>query len=354
MPMHTLNPVITYRHGSVADADWTLNCILDVIVEGTWDWNGKTGEVLRSPGWFRMLGYAESSFKSDVFTWENIIHPDDYARVMENFECYTSGKAGEYCIDYRCKKVDGSYLWITDRAMVVEYDQEGRVSRMIGAHQDINERKLAQLELIEQNRLLTAGNVTLERQLSKKAQELEIRNRELQQKIAEVERISKTDSLTGIANRKKFEEELIREKSRSDRYHHPLSMAIFDIDFFKRVNDTCGHKTGDIVLKNLVDFVAANIREIDFFARWGGEEFVLIFPDVTLEGAVHATDKLRQLISEHEMMPGLKMTCSFGVTQYQQGDSIEQLFARIDNALYQAKHEGRNRVVKLDCQQDGP
>lgn len=351
--MKAETPAITYRHLLLEDADKTLNTILNLIVEGTWDWNGVSGEVVRSPGWFRMLGYEVGTFKKDVFTWENIIHPDDYARVMDNFERYIAGQLDEYCIDYRCKKADGDYLWITDRAVVVEYGPDGRVSRMIGAHQDIHERKLAQLELIKQNRLLKAGNVTLEKRLSKKAEELEKRNSELQQKISEVECISNTDSLTGIANRKKFEEELSKEKSRSDRYHHPLSMAIFDIDYFKHVNDTHGHKIGDIVLKALADFVAANIRDIDCFARWGGEEFVLIFPDVALDGAVGAANKLRQLISEHEMTPGLKITCSFGVAQYQPGDDIEQLFVIIDNALYQAKHDGRNRVVKLTVPQ-GP
>lgn len=280
-------------------------------------------------------------------TWENIIHPEDYARVMRNFEHYSSGQIDEYCIDYRCKKADGSYLWITDRARAVEQDAEGRVTRIIGAHQDIHARRVAQLELLEQNRLLQAGNVTLEKRLRKKAEELEKRNRELQDKIAQIEHISNTDPLTRIANRKKFEEELSREKSRADRYHHPLSLAIFDIDHFKQVNDTYGHKTGDGVLQNLTAFVAAHIRDIDVFARWGGEEFVLIFPDIPLEGALSGANKLRQLISEREMVPGLKVTCSFGVTEYQSGDSIEQLFGRIDNALYRAKNAGRNRVEWL-------
>ncbi|GAA0697079.1 sensor domain-containing diguanylate cyclase [Marinobacterium maritimum] len=345
--MKTLQPVITYRHSSLEDADNTLNTILDLIVEGTWDWNSNTGEVLRSPGWYRMLGYEVGTFKKDVFTWENVIHPEDYARVMRNFELYTGGQIDEYCIEYRCKKADGSYLWITDRALTVARDPDGHVARIVGAHQDIHARKVAQMELIEQNRLLKAGNVTLEKRLRKKAEELEKRNAELQDNIAQIEHISNTDPLTGIANRKKFEEELSKEKSRADRYHHSLSLAIFDIDHFKQVNDTRGHKAGDGVLQNLTALVAAHIRDIDVFARWGGEEFVLIFPDVPLDGALSVANKLRQLVSEQEMIPGLRLTCSFGVTEYQQGDSIEQLFARIDNALYMAKNSGRNRVELL-------
>jgi len=347
MSMKTLQPVITYRHSSLQDADNTLNTILDLIVEGTWDWNSQTGEVLRSPGWYRMLGYEVGVLKQDVLTWENIIHPEDYTQVMHNFELYTGGQIDRYCIDYRCKKADDSYLWITDRALTVVHNPDGSVARIIGAHQDIHERKVAQMELIEQNRLLKAGNVTLEKSLRKKAEELEKRNAELQEKIAQIEHISNTDSLTQIANRKRFEEVLIQERSRANRYRHPLSLAIFDIDHFKKINDRYGHKVGDGVLQNLTKMISDNIRDIDFFARWGGEEFVLIFPDVTLDGAMQAANKLRQLVSEQEMMPGLTITCSFGVTEYQPGDSIEHVFARIDNALYMAKNAGRNRVERI-------
>lgn len=341
----------TYRHGSVEDADTTLNSILDLIVEGTWDWNGQTGEVQRSPGWYRMLGYEVGAFKKDVFTWENVIHPDDYRRVMENFELYINGKIDTYCIDYRCRKVDGDYLWITDRARVIDYNPDGTVSRMIGAHQNIHDMKVAQIELIKQNELLKAGNLTLEKLISKKAEELEKRNIELSEKISEIENISNTDSLTGIANRKKFEDELGKEVSRSERYNHPLSLAIFDVDYFKHINDTYGHRLGDEVLKKLADFVRHNIRDVDVFARWGGEEFVIIFPGVHLEGAMSATEKLRAQISQYEIDSGLFITCSFGVTECSKGESVETLFTRIDNALYVAKKSGRNRVERLTSDQ---
>lgn len=106
---------------------------------------------------------------------------------------------------------------------------------------------------------------------------------------------------------------------------------------FKQINNTHGHKTGDGVLEHLSAFVSAHIRDIDLFVSWGGEEFVLMFPDVSLEAAVGAANKLRRLISEQEMMPGLTVICSCGVTEYQRGDSLDQLSARIDNAPYMAK-----------------
>ncbi|XPF96000.1 diguanylate cyclase [Colwellia sp. RE-S-Sl-9] len=334
----------TYEHQVTEDADNTLNNILDIIVEGTWDWNRNTGHVERSPSWFRMLGYEVGILNKDVFTWENIIHPDDYESVMATFELVTTGKINQYSIEYRCKKSNGSYLWIADRAKVIVYNQDGTIARMIGAHQDINEQKIAQEELFKKNQLLKAGNVTLENIIRIKAEELEKANKELKEKMIEVERISNTDPLTGIANRKKFEADLKKEISRADRYSHPLALVIFDIDFFKRVNDTLGHKAGDNVLRKMTQLVSDNIRGIDFFARWGGEEFVLILPCRALKHAIMVSEKLRMLISQYEIEPDLFITCSFGVTEYGKGDTIESLFHRVDKALYRAKDLGRNKV----------
>lgn len=345
--MDKRQPTIIYRHGSLEDADHTLNNLLDLLVEGTWDWTRSTGEVLRSPGWYRMLGYEVGRFKQDVFTWESVIHPDDYARVMRNFERFCAGQIDTYSIDYRCKKSDGSWLWITDNALIMERDEQGLVTRILGAHLDIHDRKVAQLVLMEQNRMLREGNLLLEQRVTRKARELEQKNRELQLKIEEVERISNTDLLTGIANRKRFEEALRNETARSDRYGHELSLVMFDIDHFKKINDTFGHEIGDRVLTKLTDFVAGNIRDIDFFGRWGGEEFVLIFPGVALDGAICCAEKLCQLIEGQAFDPGLKITCSFGVTDYASGESVKELFGRIDNALYRAKNGGRNHVVSL-------
>ncbi len=336
----------TYQHDSLSCADITLNSILDLIVEGTWDWNGNTGHVDRSPGWYRMLGYEVGVFQKDVFTWENIIHPDDYQRVMTNIEQFISAELDVYCIEYRCKKADGSYLWIVDRAKIIDYKPDGTVSRIIGAHHNIHERKIAENELREQNRLLKQGNITLEKQIKKKAEELQVKNQELEEKILEIQHISDIDSLTGISNRKKFEEEIIKEIARAERYSHPLSVAMLDIDFFKSVNDSYGHKIGDQVLQSICQLITQHIRNIDFFARWGGEEFVLIFPDLSVEKAFVVTEKLRKMISHHDFGLKKNITCSFGLTEYQGGDSAEAVIYRVDELLYQAKDRGRNRVER--------
>ncbi|WP_299794064.1 sensor domain-containing diguanylate cyclase [uncultured Shewanella sp.] len=337
----------TYSHNSVTDSDFTLNAILDLIVEGTWDWNGETGHVTRSPGWYRMLGYEVGIFQENVFTWENIIHPDDYKRVMAHFEQYITGKSTQYLIEYRCRKSDGSYLWIVDRAKILAYKDDGTVSRMVGAHHNIDNKKRAEEEVSKLNKLLQQGNMSLDNLIKINAKELEKKNQELEEKIKEVALLSDIDPLTSIANRRSFERELSKEVLRSRRYHHPLSLAIFDIDLFKNINDSYGHKKGDLILQKLCQLISANIRELDCFARWGGEEFVLIFPELTLEKALIATEKLRTTISRYEIEPNLFITCSFGVTECTDEDTIEDLFQRIDESLYQAKSKGRNRIESL-------
>lgn len=334
----------TYQHDSLAEADKTLNQLLNVLVEGTWDWRADTGHVARNPGWYRMLGYATGELKQDVFSWENIIHPDDYARVVDYIESFISGAREDYCIEYRCKKADNTYLWIRDRAHIISRHPDGSASRIIGAHENIHQYKTIQVELMEQNRHLRDGSITLENTLQQKARELEEKNRELEAKIREVEYISNTDQLTEIANRKRFEEEIQQEIGRARRYKHPLTLAIFDLDLFKDINDTHGHGTGDQVLKSTAELVRCNIRSVDGFARWGGEEFTLIFPNMTLENALLACEKLRTLIQQHEIEPGLSFTASFGVSLFQHGDCFEDLLRRADDALYRAKDKGRNRV----------
>ena len=195
----------TYQHNTTNASDNTLNYILDIIVEGVWDWDGNTGNVTRSPGWYRMLGYDVGVFKEDVFTWENIIHPEDYPRVMHQFECYLTGKINIYEVEYRCKKSDGDFLWIVDRGVIVKKNPDGSIARMIGAHHNVHQKVLAETDLIKQNKLLQDGKLSLEKIIAQKTHELAKKNLELERKIIEVESISNIDSLTQIANRKYFE-----------------------------------------------------------------------------------------------------------------------------------------------------
>lgn len=153
-----------------------------------------------------------------------------------------------------------------------------------------------------------------------------------------------TDALTGIANRRLFNSFLETEMRRAARHHLPLAVMIMDIDHFKLINDAYGHQVGDNVLVELTRLVSQKIREHDFFARWGGEEFVILSPNCDTDDMLLLAEKLRAAVEMHAFPDISRVTCSFGLTEYFTGDSAENFIGRADAALYRAKERGRNRV----------
>ena len=135
------------------------------------------------------------------------------------------------------------------------------------------------------------------------------------------------------------------ELARAKRYGTPLTLIIFDIDHFKRINDTYGHQTGDQVLLKLAMLVSSNLRDTDIFARWGGEEFTVLAANCETHCPLSLGEKLRKLIEEYDFSDVGKVTCSFGATEFIPGDDQESFVKRADNNLYLAKASGRNRVV---------
>ena len=164
-------------------------------------------------------------------------------------------------------------------------------------------------------------------------------------KSAELERASETDALTGLFNRRRLDQAFEYEIGRASRYGQPLSLILADIDRFKSVNDTHGHQVGDLVLQEVAEILRQGMRSVDTVGRWGDEEFLIVCPDTDLDGAAALADKLRGTIAGNlrALAPG-QTTSSFGVAQYRDGDSMEDLVARADAALYRAKAGGRNRV----------
>ncbi|BCO30885.1 hypothetical protein TspCOW1_09880 [Thiohalobacter sp. COW1] len=161
----------------------------------------------------------------------------------------------------------------------------------------------------------------------------------------ELEHQASHDVLTGLNNRRKFEELLLQEIERTNRYQRPFAVIMFDIDHFKRINDRHGHDVGDAVLSELAAIVREQVRDTDIPARWGGEEFIVLLPETGIEGAGRAAEGLRRRIAGTLFTGAGRVTISLGVTQYQPGDSLDSLVKRADEALYRAKGEGRNRVV---------
>ncbi|WLI89612.1 diguanylate cyclase [Massilia sp. R2A-15] len=156
------------------------------------------------------------------------------------------------------------------------------------------------------------------------------------------------DELTGSHNRRHLLELIEREQHRSARAGRPFCVCLLDIDFFKRVNDTYGHSAGDTVLRTFAHAVAAQVRDIDSFGRYGGEEFLLMLPETRLDAACLLVERIRahvETLAFPDIREELCLSVSIGVAQYRDGETIAQMIARADEALYLAKSGGRNRVV---------
>ena len=158
------------------------------------------------------------------------------------------------------------------------------------------------------------------------------------------------DPLTGLFNRRYLEESLQRELHRAERHSHSIALIMLDIDHFKQVNDTYGHEAGDVVLKNIAALLQEYSRKSDIACRFGGEEFILILPETTLEVAIQRAEALRQAVMAHhvsiEKEEIKNLSISLGVASFpQHGQSIKEIMGEADQALYKAKVKGRNRVV---------
>lgn len=336
-----------YSHSTIAQSETTLHNVLDIISDGVWDWDGDTNKVTRSSGWYKMLDYELDSFISDTSTWKNLIHENDYKEVVEHFDDFISGKINSYEIKYRCKKKDGSYIWVLDRAKILSFGENGRARRILGSHKNIHNEEIYNKKLKIQNELLLNNNLNLEDLIQERTKELELLNKQLKNKIKEIEYTASYDIVTEIYNRRKLEELFDIEISRAKRYSHDLSVVLIDIDKFKKFNDLYGHKVGDKVLFSLSSLIKTNIRSVDVFARWGGEEFIILFPNTSKEDAINKAEILRKKIEENLIIEDRIITCSFGVSSYIEGDDENSIFLRIDKALYLAKHDNRNNVKSI-------
>lgn len=167
---------------------------------------------------------------------------------------------------------------------------------------------------------------------------------QLNVKIEEVHRLSITDPLTGIYNRLHFNKVFDSEQQRSLRIKDKNALILFDIDHFKAVNDTYGHVNGDMVLKEIATVVKETIRTIDIFARWGGEEFIVLALNLEIEAATQLAERLRVAIEAYNFGVVGHLTCSFGVSIIKQEDTVTAATETVDKALYEAKETGRNKI----------
>ena len=184
---------------------------------------------------------------------------------------------------------------------------------------------------------------------------------QLRQKLADrkdaIEALLERDDLTGAGNRRFLTHMLEQEKSRADRVGSHFCVAMLDLDFFKKVNDTYGHQAGDQILKVFTQVAQDGLRKIDYFGRYGGEEFMLIMSNTQLEGAQVRAERLRSNVESsryNDIDPALVQTVSIGIAEYRRGESIEHIQLRADKAMYKAKSKGRNRIDIDDGDAHGP
>ncbi len=201
-------------------------------------------------------------------------------------------------------------------------------------------------KLIEETHAMVEENHYLSERVNSSSQELS----ELRKDLAHVREEAYTDPLTGAANRKSFDSRLLQAAAECTENSQPLTLLLMDVDHFKRFNDTFGHQAGDQVLRLVAQTFVKSVKGQDTAARYGGEEFAIILPNTNLANGLRVAESLRQVVATKEVVNRQtnkklgQITISVGATEYRPGESLEDCIERADKALYQAKHNGRNRV----------
>lgn len=217
----------------------------------------------------------------------------------------------------------------------------GRIERRPDGYRLVAERNVAEMERLNQ------AILSLNDELAVRNRELVAAYQDLEESKVEVMRLMLTDALTGLANRRRIEELMEYELGRFARYGGPCAVALGDLDHFKVVNDTWGHRAGDQVLVATAAAMQRQLRAADTVGRWGGEEFAIILPQTTLDGAMIVVDRMRAGIAEAPIEAiGRPVTISFGVTALAADDTAASVIQRVDSALYASKRLGRNRTTR--------
>jgi diguanylate cyclase (GGDEF)-like protein/PAS domain S-box-containing protein len=309
---------------------------LSAINDGIWDWDVASGVVYFSPRWKEMLGYADTDIANNFTGWQSLIHPDDLGKWLETWTNFMDETKGKFSVEYRLRNKDGSWHWLLCQG-VGERLENGHIRRIAGCHTDIAKSKQYELHLRDYQ-------IELESTIRKRTQELEEAN-------AELRRTASRDYLTGVWNRRSFDEHMVCEWSRARRNVGTLSVIMVDIDHFKKINDTFGHLVGDACLTLVAQSLKKLlIRPTDDIYRYGGEEFVILLPGTKLDGAIEVAERMRTHIEQLKPPEGMSgnMSISLGVATGHPDYAAEDwkvLIAIADSAMYFSKNNGRNQVT---------
>jgi diguanylate cyclase (GGDEF)-like protein/PAS domain S-box-containing protein len=281
---------------------------LEAAGDGIWDWNVLSNKSSLSSGWRRVMGYetGELTIESPE-EWAALVHPEDRSAVLDNIRACASGDPGWFSHEYRIRCKNGHWKWVLSRGAVVERDQRGQATRVIGTLSDISQKKMAEHEVWYR---------------------------------------ANYDQLTALPNRSFFLDRLEYEVLHSKRAVQPFTVMFIDLDRFKEVNDLHGHSAGDQLLRIVADELKASVRESDTVARLGGDEFTVILPALAdpLQVELIAEDILRKLSAPIEVAGNVvHISVSIGVTFFpRDADHSGDLVRNADQAMYVAKNAGRN------------
>jgi diguanylate cyclase (GGDEF)-like protein/PAS domain S-box-containing protein len=251
-----------------------------------------------------LVGYSEDELLR--MTFQDLTHPDDLDADLALVHDVLAGRRTTYQMHKRYIHADGRVIWAL-LSVSLATDEEGRPLHFISQIQDFTER------------------------------------RELEEKLRHQ---AEHDPLTGLANRRRFEQELERQIERCSRHAEAAALAVIDLDSFKDVNDVHGHATGDKLLTSVAAALHRRLRATDVAARIGGDEFAVILIGVDERGAATAAAALSAAIGEQSRAGGLRATASVGIAMIEPGSNADELFARADRAMYEAKRAARARAVR--------
>lgn len=304
-----------------------LELALEAAGLDLWENDLVAGDVTRkATKIFAELGYTEAeaaTYVEDIFA---IVHPDDIALIKAAVNDHLNGVSVQYRCEFRIRAKSGGWIWYANYGKVM--DREGR--RFIGVTFNIDDRKRKEDEIESINRKLAE------------------QNRRLSEMNTLLQSMATSDSLTGLANRRKLMETGESEVRRAIRLDHAVSLLIADIDLFKQVNDTWGHMAGDMVISAIADTCAQCVRsDIDTLGRIGGEEFAVIMPEADSTMAEHLAQRLCQAVAAKKIAINddntLSCTISIGIASLTPFcTTFRHLLINADKALYRAKDAGRN------------
>jgi diguanylate cyclase (GGDEF)-like protein len=278
------------------------------------DWNIVTGEVFLSPQWSLMLGGGPVETRTTFSALAQLVHPEDFERLRGSLRDVLKNEKPHYRAEHRVRANSGEWLWIESHGEVTARSSAGQAQRMVGTNADISERKRAEQDLVESR--------------------------------AELERAARHDALTGLPNRNLFDDRLAQALARSRRSGQPVAVLYVDLDGFKAVNDELGHAAGDLLLKRFAAHLSLCVRKADTVARLGGDEFVVLLDDLyRADDAGAVAGKILDSLQDFDLGSGrARVTASIGIAIAGGEVAAEELVRRADEALYEAKRAGRNRV----------